>query len=271
MTPVKINIYVSYTKQDEEVLRQLQHWLHPMRDEVNIWYVNPPAPVPSMPAPWNLLFFWYDPPDSMDLYRKVLIAQLQRAHIYIFLTNHRSIIDERIGQEIDFAVKRRIAGEHELNPLIFPLITSPCQWKRDSRLSGYKPLGSFKSLAEAKIKEEAYLEVTEQLTQAVRSLQIPLNEARYALLKMTPEARKALKPNPYIDDDPGAVTYKAPTVSYPPVWLGWALILLMFISVAGAIYRANPRIIRKRGDNAEHMEVRPEEYRRENPIMPPPK
>jgi hypothetical protein len=270
MTPVKINIYISYTKQDEAVLRDLQHWLHPMRDEVNIWFVNPPEELPLMPMPWNFLFFWYNPPDTMDLYRKVLVAQLQRAHIYIFLTNQRSITDQRIGQEIDFAVNRRIERAHELNPLIFPIITSPCQWRRHSRLSGYKPLGSFKSLAETKVKGEAYLEITEQLTKAIRSLQTPLNEAKYTLAKMSPEARKVLKPNPYVDDDPAAVTYKAPSVAYPPVWLGWALVLLILVSVASAIYKANPRIIRKRGDNAERTEARPEEYRRENPLMPPP-
>jgi len=240
-----------------------------MRDEVNIWYLNPPKKLPPMPAPWNFLFFWYETPDVMDHYRKVLVAQLQRAHIFVFLTNYRSLNDERVGQEIDFAVKRRIASEYDVKPIIFPLITSPCQWKRDSRLSGFKPLGPAKSLAEAKPEEAAYLEITEQLTKVIRSLQTPLNEAKYALSQIRPELRKALKPNPYLDENPEATTYQPPNVSYPPEWLGWAVVLLIFVSIAGAVYRQNPRIIRKRGDNAEEQYVRPSEYRRENPLMPP--
>jgi hypothetical protein len=242
-----------------------------MRDEVNIWFVNPPKPLPPMPAPWNFLFFWYEVPDVMTKYREVLIAQLQRTHIFIFLTNYASLLDARTGQEIDFAVKRRINTHlHDFTPIIFPIITSPCQWQRDSRLSGFKPLGPKKSLAEAKIKDEAYLDITEQLSQTIRSIQTTLNETRFAISKMTPEEQKALAPNTYLDGDDRATQYTPPSVSYPPEWLGWSIVLLIFISIAGAVYRQSPRIIRKRGDNAEQHYVRPQEYRREYPITPPP-
>jgi hypothetical protein len=273
LTPVKVNIYISYTIQDKGVLEKLLYWLYPMRDEVNIWFVNPPDEdkIKPMPAPWNFLFFWYEAPDPMEQYKKVLTAQIQRAHIYIFLTNYRALVDQRVAQEIEFAVKRRIDPDHALNPLIFPLITSPCNWQKNTRISGYKPLGSDKkSLSEAKQEEEAYLEITQQLTKAIRSIQITLNEAKYALSQMTPEAKRALKPNPYLEEDTEATTFRPPKVSYPPEWLGWAIILLIFISIAGAVYRQNPRIIRKRGDNAEQQQIRPQEFRRENPIMPPP-
>ncbi len=270
LTPVKINIYVSYTESDMAVLGKLLHWLYPMRDEINVWFRNPPRPAPPLPTPWKLLFFWYQPPDLLGQYSKVLKAQMERAHIYLFLTNYKSLSDRRIDAEIEIAVTRRVQGAHELNPHIYPVITTPCQWKSHSRLGGYKPLGPKKSLAEIKPEEEGYLELTEQLTKVIRSIQTPLNEAKYALSKLNPEEQKLLKPNLYLNDDPNATVFKAPSVNYPPEWLGWAVILILFLSVVGAIVRENPRIIRTKYEGAEKEDVRPPEYRRENPMMPPP-
>lgn len=270
MTPVKINIYISYTDNDKAVIGKLMQWLYPMRDEINIWFRNPPQPLPPLSLPWKLLFFWYEPPDITGLYSKVLKAQMERAHIYLFLTNVRALTDRRVDAEIELAVNRRIQGAHEWNPHIYPVITSPCLWKTQSRLAAYKPLGPNKSLAEVKPEDEAYMVLTEQLTRVIRSIQTPLNEAKYALAKLTPEERRMVKPNPYIDDAPQLTTFRPPSVSYPPEWLGWTIILIIFLSIAAAIYRENPKIIRIKHEGAEQESVRPVEYRRENPLMPPP-
>lgn len=269
MTPVKINIYISYTEDDIGVLGKLMHWLYPLRDEINVWFRNPPKPAPPLPAPWNILFFWYDPPDLVGQYSRTLQAQLERAHIYLFLTNYKALTDRRVDAEIEVAVSRRVNGEHEWNPLIFPVITSPCQWKAHSRLTGYKPIGPAKSFAETKPEDEAYVQLVEQLTQVIRSIQTPLNEAKFALAKMSPEQRRLVKPNPYINDEPALTTFRPPKLSYPPEWLGWAIVLLLAIMGIGSVVRQNPRIIRTKYEGAEQQEVRPEEYRRENPLMPP--
>lgn len=65
------NIFISHVPSDKPVLDKLLQWLHPMRDEVNIYFKAPPPPPKQLPLPWQLLLFWYQPPN----YSKSLSVQ----------------------------------------------------------------------------------------------------------------------------------------------------------------------------------------------------
>jgi hypothetical protein len=252
MTPVKVNIYISHAPEDKAFADKLERWLRPMRDEVNLWFdksatIREPKP---MPLPWQILLFWYRASQQQDLkgqYAKTRAAQLDRAHLYLFLTSSNSLGNDGIIKEIETATYRRIRTEGDLKPQIYPVILTPCRWK-----SG------------------AFLNVTNQLIKAVREVQRTLDEAKYRDLRPEPDEARNKMWLPYLGGDDAATEFRPPQVSYPSETLGWGIIVALLLSLFRSLQPAAVQGPIVKYKNAEPAYVRPREYVRERPLMPPP-
>ena len=260
MRPVKVNIYISYTAEDKIYLQKLLRWLHPMRDEVNVWFYNPPPPLHPLPLPWQILLFWYTPPNPMSYYLRTLQSQFGAAHLYLFLTSHRTLADARVGEEITAAVNRHIEhGDKFLR--LYPVVVSPSHWKNHSRLARFKTLGPKKPLNQIQPEEEGYLELTEQISKEVKALQRNLDELKFA--RNQPGESPAAWP-PLLGE---AKVYPIPEVVSPPEWMGWVVIAALLLSV---YYSLSPSLPGLPGGRGYEYEKRSPEYPRQNPLAPPP-
>lgn len=263
MRSAKVNIYISLTGEDRPYLVKLLRWLQPMRDEVNIWYISPPAAPKPLPLPWQLLLFWYTPPNPMAYYARTLQSQFDSAHIYLFFVSHRSLTDARVEEEITGAVNRHV--EHgDKYVRIFPVVVSPSHWKKHSRLARFKTLGPKQALNQIKPEEEGYLELTEQLSKEIKALQRNLDELKFARTQPgdSPQAWPPLLGE--------AKTYTAPEAVSPPEWMGWVIIVALVLSVWYSLSPSVPGFSTKGYKDRYQREQPGPEYRRENPMMPPP-
>ena len=267
MTPVKINLFISCDKADRKYCETLLNWLYPMRDEVNLWYENQPDPPPQLPLPWQLLLFWYSPPDRRSEYARKLQKQKERTHIFLFLTSYKSILNTAIQGDISLAVNRRIVTGDDLNPLVFPVLLSPSHWQQQSGLAGYKPLGPKKTLAETKPVEEGFLQLTEQLSKYIKVLQRRLTEERFYQSRLVKAdaglQAPSLRSQPYLGDDDEATEMSETTQVELPEWLGWGLIALIIVLT----YRGLQPNIALPATRYRSVE-RPVEYPRTVPMIP---
>lgn len=273
MQPVKVNIFISHTPEDWQQLNKLLRWLYPMRDEVNIWYNKPPPPPPELSIPWQLLLFWYIPPDNRQKYQKIIKARREKAHIYLFLTSYKSLSDRNVEQDIEVAATRRIAGDDHIGPFVFPIILSPSRWKEESRLAGFAPMAGGTPLTAYKVEEDGYLAITEELAALLKVLQNRLGEAKFYNSRLEPSGNVQLKAGssvgqPYLGESDEELAFQEIEPFQPPEWLGWAIILFLVISVLSTM--TPKRLTIGRYDNIEDAEKKPLEYRRERPMMPPP-
>ncbi len=270
---MKINLYISYAIQDQPQLNKLLRWLYPMRDEINIWYNDPPPGPEPLPLPWRLLLFWYRQPDPRRYYLRNLQRQCERAHIYLFLTSYHAIQNSWIDDEITTAVQRYTEfGERYIR--VYPVLVSPSHWQTHSRLAHFKVLGPRRSLAAAVPEEEGYLEITEQLTRVVKELQRNLEEEKFAQGRsmqasdIAPIRTGSVRPN--VEEDP-ALFYELPPAFTAPEWLGWSVLFLLFLVT---LYGLQPERIlgtpSRRYLNVEPADRKPIEYLRNYPPMPPP-
>ena len=262
MRSAKVNIYISLTAEDRQYLAKLLRWLQPMRDEVNIWYLSPPKAVEPLSFPWQILLFWYTPPNPLAYYARTLQSQFESAHIYLFLVSHRSLTDARVGEEITGAVNRHVEhGDRYVR--IFPVVVSPSHWKNHSRLARFKTLGPKKALNQVQPEEEGYLELTEQLSKEIKVLQRNLDELKYA------RAQPSESPQAWPPLLGEAKTYPIPDAVSPPEWLGWVILLALVLSVWYSLSPSLPSMPARRYRHIDY-EQKPPEYRREHPMMPPP-
>ncbi len=268
MTPVKINLFISCDRSDQPYLQTLLSWLYPMRDEVNLWYEKPPPEPPPLPLPWQILLFWYSPPNNRSEYYRRLQKQKERAHIYLFLTSYKSLNNMNIQGDISLAVNRRIATGDELNPLIFPVLLTPSNWKEQSGLAGFKPLGTNKTLSEYKPVEEGFLQLTNQLAKYIHALQRRLGEEKYFHSRLVAAdagtGLTAERAHPYLGDDDEAMKMPEMKEVYLPEWLGWAIIALIAILT----YRGLQPPLPLRPKYYRSASERPVEYKREYPLAP---
>lgn len=272
MQPVKVNIYISYVPEDKPQLDKLLRWLYPMRDEVNIWYNSPPPPPPELPLPWQILLFWYTPPDSREKYRQVMQARRERSHIYLFLTSYKSLSNKQIEEDIDVAANRAVDGDAILGPFVFPVILSPSRWQEESRLAGFKPLADGVPLSLFKPEEEGYLTMTEEIAALLKVLQPRLGEVKFyqSRLSKTEQGKSGQvnKSIPYLGESDHLLKFNAANAFQPPEWLGWSLILFIFISVISSLMPT--RILGPgRYENIKSANDHGLEYRRENPMVQP--
>jgi hypothetical protein len=273
MTPVKVNIYISNAPEDKPFADKLERWLRPMRDEVNLWFNTGPSirePEP-LPLPWRILLFWYraSQPDLKSQYAKVRAAQLDHAHVYLFLTSSNSLGNDAVIKEIETAAHRRIRIESGLKPLIYPVILTPCRWKNDSRLAACPPLGPEKSIKECASEEEGFLSVVNQLVHVIREIQRSLDEAKYRESRPEPDESRRKMWLPYLGGDDDATAFRPPQINYPSETLGWGILFALLLSIFKSLQPAQPEQSVEKYGNAEPAYVRPREYLRERPMVQP--
>ncbi len=189
-------------------------------------------------------------------------SQIESAHIYLFLTSYRSLIDRRVEEEITAAVNRHV--EHgDKYVRLFPVVVSPSHWKNHSRLARFKTLGPRRPLSQVEPEEEGFLELTEQLSKEIKALQRNLDELKFA------RSQPGESPHTWPALLGEAQTFQAPDAMSPPEWLGWVIIAALVLSVYYSLSPSLPSLPNRRYQNIEHVE-QPPEYPREYPLMPPP-
>lgn len=275
MTPVKLNVYISYVPDDRKAVEKLRDWLYPMRDEVNIWFNDPPKPPKPLPLPWELIASVlpiFNARDFRQDYARVDYRRKERAHIYLFMTSYKSLIDANIDNDISLAVSRRIEGDW-LSPRIYPVILAPSLWKERSRLARFQPIGAKKTLVETKPEEEGYLEIAEQLSKVIKDMQRDLNEAKYARARIEGQAVPALPETsgaqPYLGGEEDLLEFRMPPQIYPPEWLGWMIILVLFFSFARGMQGDKDKVQMRQNFIETERPVWQEEYKREHPMVQP--
>ena len=273
MSAIKVNLYVSCAPADKPVADRLMEWLYSMRDEVNLWYNDPPRKLEPLPLSWRLLLPWYHPVDPRVLYAETLAKRRENAHIYIFLTSASSLADNQWKEEVLLALNRRAECEREdLAPLVLPLAVASSAWQKESRLAKFEPLAKGIPLSGFSNSDEGYLMVTEQIAALVKTIQVRLNETRHFFAQSSngsnirPVTNNTL---PYLGDNPEQFDFNPPKPFRPPDWLGWSLIALIFALSAGSFRKNHPAV------SSLHLKARPEnafevEYPSKQPMMPPP-
>ena len=225
-----------------------------MQEKYNlrIWY-NHPEPVPEIPFPWKILFFWYQPKGSPYPYHRDLHTELEMAHIYLFFTSQHTVSLPWIESE---AVSRAIGryktyGNRYIR--IFPVLVSASQWSTFSDLVAFPTLGPSGKMVNQMADGEYWEALLAQLKPVIEDLTRNHKEENKRLgLPVDP------KPLPW--NDP-------PSVLVPfPQWVGWAMLFGIFFSMA-RFYDSN--CTRKLPPGAPLRNPVPEEYRRENPVKPP--
>lgn len=271
MATAKVNVFISYAPEDRRALDKLLKWLYPMRDEVNLWYNRPPHPPEEFSLPWQLLLFWYYPPDQRSAYARVYRAQRNHAHVYLFLTSYNSLSNKGVEEDIETAVTRRGAGDDFLGPFIYPVLLSPSRWQEVSRLAGFKPMNSGKPLSALKVEDEGYLAITEELSALIKLLQSRLQEEKFYQSRLTqPVAGGAVLSAGNLvraENREEPLEFHEIPQFRPPEWLGWSILLFLFISVLN--YLMPNRITQNsRLDRLPNARDHGPEYRRENPLAP---
>lgn len=237
MTPVKLNVFICHSPDDKTAAKELYEFLRPMHDEVNIWYSDPPPEPKLLSLPWlwmSSIFPIFRPYDYRPDYAKVEQRRKERAHIYLFLTSHKSLNDPKIEHDIRYVATRRVEGDW-LSPRVYPVILAPSLWKEKSALSSYETLGPKKTLYEIKPIEEGYREIAVQLSKAVKEMQRDLDEAKFAQSRLAaPDGANlpALQgAQPYLGGADEQLEFHAPKQTHPPEWLGWMIWFFLIIAL----------------------------------------
>lgn len=246
-----LNVYISYAPDDWRQLSTLLQWLRPLEEQyfLRIWFNHSPPQPPELPTPWNYIFFWYHPARSRTPYHPDLPEKASEAHIYLFLTSYKSLLVPYIEQlEIPLAVDHYTA-EGDQYVRIFPILLSPSHWQKHSRLAGFKPLGTGRSLAEIQPPEQGYLQITESLRGVIETLRRNWME-RYRIEGLPLDEFHQPAPPPLPEGN--FVTL--------PGWAGWLVILLILLSVTNW-YTTHCRWLPV---TAEPQDLPEPEYLREN-------
>lgn len=273
MPTVKVNIFISHAPADKPAADKLLEWLYPMRDEVNVWHYDPPQRVEELSLPWRLLLPWYRPVDPRDLYAEAIKIRRENAHIYLFLTSHRSLANKQVDEDIILAVSRRVdCAWDDLAPLVLPVLLSASRWKESSRLARFEPLAKGIPLNKFSKPEDGYLMVTEQIAALVKVIQVRLNESHFYQYQVAnseygvqPDSKTIL---PYLGENPDQFIFNPPAPFRPSEWIGWSVIALILILTAGSFRKNHPAV------SSLHLKARPAndyeiEYPRRTPMNPP--
>jgi hypothetical protein len=267
----KVNVFISHDPSDRAEVEALLEWLFPMTDEVNIWCNVPPSDLPVMPLPWRILFFWHRPHNYLREYYRVNDQRRRRAHLYIFLASEKAIESTEVQADIALANERKTAGDWR-SPRLFRLEAKKCNWKKYKDWSGLAALGDEVPLRQASRKN--WITLTEAIDYHVKFVEPILRETRF--YQGRPVVEDVHNPNglddiplPDLNDDPAAVTFEAPTASYPPAWAGWALIAILLLVGGRSLTSERERIGADLHLKARPASERPIEYPRENRYVPP--
>jgi hypothetical protein len=272
MTNVKVNIFISHAPEDKPAADRLVEWLYSMRDEVNVWHYNPPQKPAELPLSWKILLPWYRPDDPRIGYAETLKNRRENAHIYIFLTSYKSLINHQVEEDLTLAISRRVdCIREDLAPLILPLAVAPSRWKEASRLARFEALAGGIPLQSFPHPDEGYLTATEQIAALAKIVQVKINEARFFQDFPVAEATGLIPTHlnmPWLGHNPEQFVFNPPPAFRPPDWMGWSLIALIFTISIGSYRRIHPAV------SSLHLKARPDreihpEYPRQ-PLAPPP-
>jgi hypothetical protein len=271
MARVKVNVFLSYAPEDRQQLQKLLRWLYPMRDEVNLWFHDPPQRPPALSLPWQILLFWYSPPDPRIKYAKIYEKRREKAHIYLFLTSYKSLSNKTVAADVAVAIQRRLEEDNALAPLVFPVLLSPSRWKETSPLAGFSPLAAGKPLSSYSPEEEGFLTVTEELSTLIKTVQSALAEEKYYQSRPIPlsewTSNTGKRRLPYLGESPELLEFDTIEPFYAPEWLGWSLIFFILISVISNIMPT--RIVRhNRYENIRSASDHGSEFLREHRMVP---
>ena len=252
-----INVYISHAPADRKYVFKLLEWLRPLEQKyyLRIWFDHP-EPAPVVPFPWNILFFWYNPPRSGRPYHKDLPQKVSEGHIYLFLTSQKAINTKWIEQdEAPTAVERyQRYGDRYIR--VYTIDVSPSPWRHYSRLNGFPRMGlPGKAINQVKPEEEAYLAIVEQLRPVIEELRVNWMEETKRLGHPLDEFNKPALPW-------NEVPYRVVPL---PNWIGWVVLFFLFWTVAN-YYADNckPRY----PQYWPKKEIPPEEFPRKVPNYP---
>jgi hypothetical protein len=250
-----INFYISYAPQDKAYLDAFLAKIRPMQEKyaLRIWY-NHPEPVPEIPFPWKILFFWYKPNPSNLPYHRDLHLEAEQAHIYLFFTSQHTLSIPWIEAE---ELRRATARYQDLGNRyirIFPVLLSSSQWNVFSGLTSHPTLGPVgRTLNQLPNQEDGWDTMLEQLEPVIKELRRNHMEENKRLgLPVEPP------PAPWNDTLQELVPF--------PKWIGWAMIVAILFSLTRF---ADKQCTRKLPPGRPHRDPSPEEYRRENPYQKP--
>jgi hypothetical protein len=256
-----LNLYISHAAADRKTLDKLLIWLKPLEEKyfLRIWYDKPlPKPKP-LPIAWQMLLFWYKPPVNKLPYNPDLPVKVREGHIYLFLTSYNSLASPHINQiEIPAAADRLIQNGENL-VRIFPVVVSPSQWKKDSRLAGFKPLGPEGGISKSKPEEDAFNQIIDELEPIIGELRQNWIEEN---------KRLGLPTDTFFKQEAAALPGSEP--SSLPAWSGWLLLfgIIYFVSAWFTTYCA-PNMYHRYKPERSPFESQPRPYFRENPYRLP--
>ncbi len=269
---MKVNVFIVHAPEEKAVADRLMEWLYPMRDEVNIWHYDPPAPPEDLPLSWRILLPWYYPVDPRKLYREPLNKRRENAHIYLFLVSAKSLKDQRFEDDLSLALARRADCEQEeLGPLVLPLLLNDSDWKKNSGMKSFEPLLGGKTLKSFALQDEGFRKATEEIASLIKVVQVRINEVRYYQMLgkndgygIRPASKYAL---PYLGENPEQFDFNPPPPFRPADWLGWSLIALIVVISVGSFRKNNAAV------SSLHLKARPDnikevEFPRENALLP---
>jgi hypothetical protein len=272
MAPIKINIFLSYAPEDRRQLNILLRWLYPMRDEVNLWYYDPPQQPSPLSLPWKILLFWYTPPNPLERYARIQEARRENAHIYLFLLSYKSLSNHTVAGEATVAIQRRLEGDDVRGPLILPVLLSPCRWKETSSLAGFSPMAAGRPLSSFTPEEEGYLTITEELSVRVKALRSRRIEEIFYQSRpganSHPLSNTARGDPSHLGELSEKLDFEVLEPFYAPEWLGWSLIFFICISIVS--YLMPTRIaLQDRYERIKSASDHGWEYLREHPMVAP--
>lgn len=252
-----LRLYISYAPADRPYLDKLLKWLKPLEERyaLQLWYADPakaslflyhryhaPGPVLYFPADWEKM-----------------VNRLMQAHIYLFLVSHNSLSTPYVEQEeVPRAVDRYIKyGEDFVQ--VLPVLLSPSQWDKHSRLSEFPALSGSLPLTESDSEEEGFHRTVTQLQIIVEKLQRNWMEEKHRLgLGEKEDGTPELLP-------------AAPAGFKPlPGWVGMAMLMSVFYLVTSFYLRScAPRMYHMYVPETVPYQPPPDRYLRENPLTPP--
>jgi hypothetical protein len=257
-----INVYISYAPADAPYVRELLRWLKPLEEQyfLRIWYNRPPPSPPQLPAPWQLLFFWYTPPGPRWPYHPDLPGKLEDGHIYLFVISHHTYQVHHIEHlEVPKAVERQQRfGEGYIR--LYPVLASPSMWKQHSRLGGFAPLNPGRTIQESPHRERTYLEMMQRLRQDIEALRRNWMEEYKRLDMPLDDFHRPAPPEP------------PPPEEFVPLpgWAGWLILFFIFFSVGNwFVNTCASRTYRRWKLDPPALEKQPVEYPREIPYTLP--
>ncbi len=237
-----LRVYLSYAPADKDYLQTLLRWLRPLEQkyQLHVWHLPLAQPAEGKP------YFW----DAM-------LNELERAHLFLFLTSKNSLEATHIQkEEIPRAFKRQAAlGSHLVQLYRIPLPGA----NGNTALDQIPTLGKVKQIDDWKNDLVGYEFLIKDLEASISELKRSWIEEQHrtGIALTLPADRPAPPPKARLKPIPG--------------WLSLSFLFAIFYMITSLYFReCAPR--RYHGLSPETTVPylpSPEHYTRENPVTPP--